>query len=419
MRRALRKAADAAAAVVTLTACAACQGWVPDELDSRCGWMATTPASGSAGRTALLIDVSASTRSARESGAPDYAALLRSQIEAAVQRGDTVSIARFDGSATSVRWNESEFVTDAHRQNSTRSKREREQATLCLVEKVRHSAAVGPSQHGTDVLGAVDIAVQHLPAAPVRRTIVVATDGLPTTGCADLTRAPIGADSEIEVIADLCVRRAELARGLDGVALYFAGIGHPAIDHPQPGTQKLRWLGRLWTTLCVRTGATCKVSVDSVPMAQASTGPSAPGFTDPTVPFSRERGGVAGPADPTVIDLPEAALFDTDSWRLRPEGLRTLRRVAADLRTTPGSTVEVHAYTDSRGSIEHNRRLSCRRAKAVAAVLRAGGLKTVKAEGHGEKGLLCLDEWHPDGTENHEALQCNRRVRLIGIKPQV
>jgi len=65
-----------------------------------------------------------------------------------------------------------------------------------------------------------------------------------------------------------------------------------------------------------------------------------------------------------IVTMESALLFDTDSFALK-SGRETLDQIAATLNKYPESKVVVKGYTDSRGSEEHNLRLSEQRAESV------------------------------------------------------
>jgi outer membrane protein OmpA-like peptidoglycan-associated protein len=74
------------------------------------------------------------------------------------------------------------------------------------------------------------------------------------------------------------------------------------------------------------------------------------------------------------VAVPSDVLFAFDSARLTARGRATLR----DLELGDGP-IRVTGHTDARGSATHNRALSLRRARAVAAVLRSGRVRIVAA----------------------------------------
>jgi len=64
--------------------------------------------------------------------------------------------------------------------------------------------------------------------------------------------------------------------------------------------------------------------------------------------------------------------FDTDSSRLTPRSRQALTRFSWLMAIAGFTEVRLNGYTDRRASYSHNRRLSVRRAAAVATFLRAG-----------------------------------------------
>jgi outer membrane protein OmpA-like peptidoglycan-associated protein len=74
------------------------------------------------------------------------------------------------------------------------------------------------------------------------------------------------------------------------------------------------------------------------------------------------------------VAVPSDVLFAFDSTRLTARGRATLRGI--DLGDGP---IRVTGHTDAHGSAAYNRALSLRRARAVAAVLRAGRVRIVAA----------------------------------------
>ncbi len=99
--------------------------------------------------------------------------------------------------------------------------------------------------------------------------------------------------------------------------------------------------------------------------------------------------------------------FDVDKSTLRPEAVRSLREIAADIRdSADAGTIVVEGHTDSTASEEYNQRLSEDRAKSVADWLRdEGDLRKwrISERGYGET--------RPAASNDTEAgRQANRRV---------
>ncbi|WP_210491894.1 OmpA family protein [Patulibacter sp. SYSU D01012] len=122
------------------------------------------------------------------------------------------------------------------------------------------------------------------------------------------------------------------------------------------------------------------------------------------VPLQERRG--AG------TSIASDVLFDFDRATLRGPGRRSVLRLAGRLAHGAG-TLRVIGHTDGVGGDAYNRRLSLRRARAVAAALR-GRLPTavrVVASGRGAAAPLAA-ETTAGGDDVPEARARNRRVEL-------
>lgn len=115
----------------------------------------------------------------------------------------------------------------------------------------------------------------------------------------------------------------------------------------------------------------------------------------------------------SVITLQNDVLFDFDKAELRPDATAALERVVELVRQRQPGSVRVVGHTDALGSDDYNQRLSERRAEAVRAWL-AGqqGLPGLTAEGHGKREPVAPNTT-PDGRDNPEGRQQNRRVEVF------
>ena len=118
-----------------------------------------------------------------------------------------------------------------------------------------------------------------------------------------------------------------------------------------------------------------------------------------------------------VIDLPSDVLFDFDQSTLRPDAIPVLAQAAQLIAAYPQAPVCINGHTDSKGSDSYNQALSLRRARAVAAQLQSGQTaqemqRTMQVRGLGESMPVAANTL-PDGADNPEGRQRNRRVEII------
>jgi outer membrane protein OmpA-like peptidoglycan-associated protein len=114
------------------------------------------------------------------------------------------------------------------------------------------------------------------------------------------------------------------------------------------------------------------------------------------------------------IELSGDILFDFDKATLRPVATPVLERVAEVIRKYPKPTVRIEGYTDSKGSHEYNVKLSQRRADSVKGWLVQNGATraTIITKGFAEAQPVAPNQ-NPDGSDNPEGRQKNRRVEII------
>ncbi|MBQ1069433.1 MULTISPECIES: OmpA family protein [unclassified Micromonospora] len=399
----------ATALVATLGAAVACGG---DKEEPDCASQPGLPVEG-VGNTVVLLDVTASVRSAGP--APDYAAAVAPTLDAAVERADVVSIGTFDGSAATVTWTVESYPTAATSKRPSNQAVERKDTKACLGRLAARAATITARTAGTDVLGAMSVAATHTGAAgDARRTVVLATDGLATAGCADLSREPVGAPRLIEASADDCPKRPDWPTSVKGVHLRMLGVGHPADGQPVLETGHLAWLQQYWERLClVAAAASCEVSTAPVAVVRRGDGSSGVPPADPVVRFTPGAGPPNPPADRKTFNIDSAALFATGSDEVGAAGRQRLAEIAKQVDRSKVTALEVIGYTDSRGSDQYNRDLSERRAVTVGRELTSLGLPTPRTRGAGETGRLCTREQLPNGSWDEACLQRNRRVEIV------
>lgn len=371
-----------------------------------CAWM-KHPVD-TAGRTVVLVD--GSTSVSGSPGARDYAHSIGALLTSVVERKDTVSVGSFSGDSAQITWiakdRSADWVKDNH--NEINQKERKQQAVSCLTDLVDKAGRAVPRSGGSNVLAALTAGASSLEGAAGRRSLVVLTDGLSTTGCADLRAAAFRDKSEIKAITRVCAARDE-APSLTGVHLTLAGLGQPATDQPAPTAAQRTWLSHLWRALCgagrkAAPGTSCTLAPTAIGTAERSNPRKKPP-QDPAVRYAQDR--------PETYELPGAALFDTNSSSVRPQALPLLNDVAVSARTTPGSRVVVSGYVDPRGRPDNNHRLSQARADAVKDVLTGLGVQRVTAHGRGlPTGCAKPDHAAGGRMTAEDKLQCDRRVDI-------
>ncbi len=124
-----------------------------------------------------------------------------------------------------------------------------------------------------------------------------------------------------------------------------------------------------------------------------------------------DRVSIVNTGSQLVVTMPEGILFATDSATVMGSLMNDLYAVADNLNRYPNTRIEVIGHTDNTGSASYNMDLSQRRAQAVAAVLRQGGVSggRIAAYGRGEDQPVASN-LTPEGRAQ------NRRVEII-IRP--
>jgi outer membrane protein OmpA-like peptidoglycan-associated protein len=114
------------------------------------------------------------------------------------------------------------------------------------------------------------------------------------------------------------------------------------------------------------------------------------------------------------IELSGDILFDFDKWDIRPAAEPVLTQVAGVINKYPNAAVLIEGYTDSKGKDSYNLKLSDRRAASVKDwLMKKGGVgnKNITTKGLGEADPVTPNE-NPDGSDNPEGRQKNRRVEI-------
>ncbi len=114
------------------------------------------------------------------------------------------------------------------------------------------------------------------------------------------------------------------------------------------------------------------------------------------------------------IELSGDILFYFDKWDIRPGAKPVLKKVLDVIRQYPEASVLVGGHTDSKGSESYNLRLSQRRADSVKDwLVKNGGIdgNRILTKGWGEQKPVAPNT-NPDGSDNPEGRQKNRRVEI-------
>jgi outer membrane protein OmpA-like peptidoglycan-associated protein len=116
-----------------------------------------------------------------------------------------------------------------------------------------------------------------------------------------------------------------------------------------------------------------------------------------------------------IIELPADVLFDFDKAEIRPDAVPTLEKLARLIKQSGDGVIQVNGHTDSIGADAYNVGLSERRAASVATWLTTnGGIAAgrLEAKGFGKTRPVAANR-NPDGSDNPEGRQKNRRVEVI------
>jgi outer membrane protein OmpA-like peptidoglycan-associated protein len=116
-----------------------------------------------------------------------------------------------------------------------------------------------------------------------------------------------------------------------------------------------------------------------------------------------------------TIDLDADVLFDFDKYTLRPAAGDTLRKLGQVAATYPKSPLLIEGHTDSKGGHAYNITLSENRAGAVKKWLiqnASVGANRITTHGWGETKPVAPNK-NPDGSDNPQGRQKNRRVEIV------
>ena len=113
------------------------------------------------------------------------------------------------------------------------------------------------------------------------------------------------------------------------------------------------------------------------------------------------------------IELSSDVLFDFDKADLLPKAIPELEKVTTVLKSYPKASCSIEGHTDNKGLKDYNQKLSERRADAVKNWLLAHGVSNRMAiRGWGATKPVAPNTL-PNGRDNPEGRQKNRRVEIV------
>ena len=116
------------------------------------------------------------------------------------------------------------------------------------------------------------------------------------------------------------------------------------------------------------------------------------------------------------IELNADVLFDFDKSTIKPEAAVALHTVGEIIQQKGnGRAVRIDGYTDGKGSVPYNLSLSDRRAESVKQWLaQKEGITQARMTTRGLGAALPVaPNTNPDGSDNPEGRQKNRRVEIV------
>jgi outer membrane protein OmpA-like peptidoglycan-associated protein/tetratricopeptide (TPR) repeat protein len=111
--------------------------------------------------------------------------------------------------------------------------------------------------------------------------------------------------------------------------------------------------------------------------------------------------------------------FDYQKAQLTGETMRSLNAIYEFMAANKDAKIEIHGYTDFKGSDIYNLDLSKQRANVVMNYLKNKGIPVtrMKVIAHGEADPVAPNQ-NPDGSDNPSGREKNRRVEFIVVTPQ-
>ena len=111
--------------------------------------------------------------------------------------------------------------------------------------------------------------------------------------------------------------------------------------------------------------------------------------------FGLDGAGIAGNGDPNAVgyaggpvrpgtkrdftvNVGDTVHFETDSARLTPDAIQTLKKQAIWLRRYPNRTITIEGHSDERGTREYNLALGAKRAQSIKSFLIRQGVNPAR-----------------------------------------
>ncbi|MDH3695651.1 MAG: OmpA family protein [Gammaproteobacteria bacterium] len=120
-----------------------------------------------------------------------------------------------------------------------------------------------------------------------------------------------------------------------------------------------------------------------------------------------------------VVLLPDV-FFEYGKFELSKDAQDKIERISELLNDEKAveRKILVEGHTDSHGSEEYNLELSRKRAEAVKSELMFGNVRPdrIETQWAGESKPMAANE-NPDGSDNPEGRQLNRRVEVVILNP--
>lgn len=177
-------------------------------------------------------------------------------------------------------------------------------------------------------------------------------------------------------------------------AALAAAQGHKLEDPIPPGAQ----------------ARVVEISGTVVPLVGITSGVS--GKTEALAAALTDLGATTSPTE-IRIELSSDVLFDFDKYNLLPKAIPTLEKVATVISSYPGAACTIEGHTDSLGNERYNQKLSEQRADSVRKWLEQKGVQARFAtRGYGKSKPVAPNTL-PNGKDNPDGRQKNRRVEIV------